>query len=176
MRRSKVQIIWNNEKSDLMLEPLNKLKTHQNSKMSFLHWRMCTATKSSFSPDVRKKIEARRHWCKTKTAILFKNFYEKEFAIFHQIKIDTKPPLFFQKVIFNEISSIFHKLNQCLAEWLFGRKSVFNSNMVILKWPLSEAQLPGRVFSSSDIWKKLSQPLLLHFPIGMGTYVHHAKY
>ena len=24
--------------------------------------------------------------------------------------------------------------------------------------------------------KKLSQPLLLHFPFGMGTYVHHTKY
>ena len=63
------------------------------NKISFLHWRMCTATKSSFSPDVRKKIEAWRHWCKTKTAILFKNFYEKEFAMFHQIKIDTKHQL-----------------------------------------------------------------------------------
>ena len=39
------------------------------------------------------------------------------------------------------------------------------------------AQLPGRVFSQSDTWKKLSsQPPLLHFPFGMGTYVHHAKY
>jgi hypothetical protein len=37
-------------------------------------------------------------------------------------------------------------------------------------------QLSGRVFSPSDIWKKLSQPLLLHFSFGMGTYVHHAKY
>ena len=46
-----------------------------------------------------KKI-AQRHWCKTKTAILFKNFYEKKFAMFHQIKIDTKHLLFFQKVIF----------------------------------------------------------------------------
>ena len=37
-------------------------------------------------------------------------------------------------------------------------------------------QLPGRVFSPSDIWKKLSHPLLLHFPFGMSTYVHHKKY
>ena len=43
--------------------------------------------------------------------------------------------------------------------------------------PLTQiSQLPGRVFSPSDIWKKLSQPLLLHFPFGMGTYVHHTKY
>jgi hypothetical protein len=40
----------------------------------------------------------------------------------------------------------------------------------------SRAQLPGRVFSPSDIWKKLSQPLLLHFPLGMGTYVNKTKY
>jgi hypothetical protein len=33
-----------------------------------------------------------------------------------------------------------------------------------------------RVFSPSDTWKKLSQPLLLHFPFGMDTYVHHTKY
>ena len=30
--------------------------------------------------------------------------------------------------------------------------------------------------SSSDICKKLSHHFLLHFPIGMRSYVHHAKY
>ena len=77
-----------------------------------LYWRMCTATKSSFSPDVRKKIEARRHWCKTKTAILFKNFYEKEFAMFHQIKIDTKHPLFFKKLFLMRSAQYFIKMTQ----------------------------------------------------------------
>ena len=38
------------------------------------------------------------------------------------------------------------------------------------------AQLPGRLFSPSDISKKLSHHFLLHFPIGMGSYDHHAKY
>ena len=38
------------------------------------------------------------------------------------------------------------------------------------------SQLPGRLFSPSDISKKLSHHFLLHFPIGMGSYDHHAKY
>ena len=38
------------------------------------------------------------------------------------------------------------------------------------------AQLSGRLFSPSDISKKLSHYFLLHFPIGMGSYDHHAKY
>jgi hypothetical protein len=37
-------------------------------------------------------------------------------------------------------------------------------------------QLPGRLFSPIDISKKLSHHFLLHFPIGMGSYDHHAKY
>ena len=37
-------------------------------------------------------------------------------------------------------------------------------------------QLPGRLFSPSDICKKLSHHFLLHFSIGMGSYDHHAKY
>ena len=37
-------------------------------------------------------------------------------------------------------------------------------------------QLPGRLLSPSDICKKLSHHFLLHFPIGMGSYDHHAKY
>ena len=37
-------------------------------------------------------------------------------------------------------------------------------------------QIPGRLFSPSDICKKLSHHFLLHFPIGMGSYDHHAKY
>ena len=51
-----------------------------------------------------------------------------------------------------------------------------------LDWPLSNtwypdpAQLPGRLFSPSDISKKLSHHFLLHFPIGMGFYDHHTKY
>ena len=38
------------------------------------------------------------------------------------------------------------------------------------------SQLPGRLFSPSDKCKKLSHHFLLHFPIGMGSYDHHAKY
>ena len=40
----------------------------------------------------------------------------------------------------------------------------------------SASQLPGRRFSPGDISKKLSRHFLLHFPIGMGSYDHHAKY
>ena len=44
-------------------------------------------------------------------------------------------------------------------------------------WTCSRgSQLPGRLFSPSDIWKKLSHHFLFHFPIGMGSYVPHAKY
>ena len=42
--------------------------------------------------------------------------------------------------------------------------------------PVSTTQLPGRLFSPSDISKKLSHHFLLHFPIGMGSYDHHTKY
>ena len=45
-------------------------------------------------------------------------------------------------------------------------------NCLDLLW----AQLPGRLFSPSDISKKLSHHFLMHFPIGMGFYDHHAKY
>ena len=41
---------------------------------------------------------------------------------------------------------------------------------------LDSTQLPGRLFSPSDISKKLSHHFLLHFPIGMGSYDHHTKY
>ena len=44
-----------------------------------------------------------------------------------------------------------------------------------IRWR-SSSQFTGRVFRPSDIWKKLSQPFLLHFPFGMGTFVHHTKY
>jgi len=31
-------------------------------------------------------------------------------------------------------------------------------------------QLQGKVFSPSDVWEKIFQPLLLYFPYGKGTY------
>ena len=37
-------------------------------------------------------------------------------------------------------------------------------------------QIPGRLFSPGDTCKKLSYHFLLHFPIGMSPYDHHAKY
>ena len=40
----------------------------------------------------------------------------------------------------------------------------------------NNAQLPGRLFSPSHKSKKLSHHFLLHFPIGVGSYDHHAKY
>ena len=49
----------------------------------------------------------------------------------------------------------------------------FFQHLKFWKQSFFRAQLTGRLFSPSDIWKKLSQPLLLHFPFGMGTYVHH---
>ena len=41
---------------------------------------------------------------------------------------------------------------------------------------IGPTQLPGRLFSPSDKSKKLSHHFLLNFPIGMGSYDHHAKY
>ena len=41
---------------------------------------------------------------------------------------------------------------------------------------IQSSQLSGRLFSPSDICKKLSHHFLLYFPIGMGSYDHHAKY
>ena len=41
---------------------------------------------------------------------------------------------------------------------------------------IANTQLPGRLFSASDKSKKISHHFLLHFPIGMGSYNHHAKY
>ena len=38
------------------------------------------------------------------------------------------------------------------------------------------SQLPGILFSPIDISKKLAHHFLLRFPIGMGSYDHHAKY
>ena len=43
-------------------------------------------------------------------------------------------------------------------------------------WVSFYTQLPGRLFSPCDKCKKLSHHFLLHFPIGMGSYDHHAKY
>ena len=37
-------------------------------------------------------------------------------------------------------------------------------------------QFPGRLFSPSDISKKLSHHILVHFPIGMGSYDCHKEY
>ena len=37
-------------------------------------------------------------------------------------------------------------------------------------------QLPGKLFSTTYISKKLAHHFLWHFPIGMGSYDHHAKY
>ena len=50
--------------------------------------------------------------------------------------------------------------------------------IIIYGWPVgaTHTQLPGRLFSPGDIFKKLSHRFLLHFPIGMSSYDHHAKY
>ena len=49
----------------------------------------------------------------------------------------------------------------------------FDRSVLTLSPPL---QLPGGLFSPSDICKKLSHHFLLHFPIGMDSYDHHVKY
>ena len=54
----------------------------------------------------------------------------------------------------------------------FGDLNFYGSEEPILPKP----QLPGRLFSPSDICKKLSHHFLLHFLIGMGSYDHHSKY
>ena len=47
---------------------------------------------------------------------------------------------------------------------------------MLINWTVATAQLPGRLFSPSDISKKLSHHFLLYFPNGMGSYGYHAKY
>ena len=64
------------------------------------------------------------------------------------------------------------KNSQCLSALLI----ILVLEKVKMHYWSVQSQLPGRVFSPSDIWTKLSRPLLLHFPFGMGTYVHHTKY
>ena len=74
-----------------------------------------------------------------------------------------------QKPIFGHKWSLLTKVVTMRPKKFRSRK-ISNSKLP------SVPQLPCKVFSPSDIWKKLSQPLLLHFPFGMGTYVHHTKY
>ena len=75
------------------------------------------------------------------------------------------------KNIFRPIQQIFEVekfpilINLCIKK---GNKIHF--------WSVDCTQLPGRLFSPCDICKKLSHHFLLHFPIGMGSYDHHAKY
>ena len=61
-----------------------------------------------------------------------------------------------------------------------GKKSVLGglSKTFIHNYcPIScSSQLSGRLFSPSDISKKLPHHFLLHFPNGMGSYDHHIKY
>ena len=47
---------------------------------------------------------------------------------------------------------------------------------LFLFFSLHFSQLPGRQFSLSDTWKKLSQHILLHYPFGISTNDHNAKY
>ena len=59
----------------------------------------------------------------------------------------------------------------------FSRRKIFFFPPLSLQFfGYQESQLPGRLFSPSDISKKLSHHFLLHFPIGVGSYDHHAKY
>ena len=78
-----------------------------------------------------------------------------------------------------ETMSIMYKVVEKIFDQIrcgLGPLSSSLDGEISRKRNLAGPQLPGRVFSPSDIWKKLSQPLLLHFPFGMGTYVHHTKY
>ena len=62
-------------------------------------------------------------------------------------------------------------VHACWENWQYEKKKKNFFGLQVL-----EAQLPGRLFSPSDISKKLSHHFLLHFPIGMGSYDHHTKY
>ena len=70
--------------------------------------------------------------------------------------------------------------NQCQPNFWFNVSPDHNSNCgpytPIHPNEIPTTQLPGRLFSPSNICKKLSHHFLLHFPIVMGSYVHHAKY
>ena len=87
------------------------------------------------------------------------------------------------------LSCVFHCVKK--KKKVYGRNVKSRTGKSLLEAPIQltqnmtkkcsliyqfSTQLPGRIFSPSDIWKKLSHHFLLHFPIGMGSYDHHAKY
>ena len=53
-----------------------------------------------------------------------------------------------------------------MAKCYLGK--IRNSKETVLNETLA-SQLPGRLVSPSDIWKKLPHPILLHFPFDMST-------
>ena len=53
--------------------------------------------------------------------------------------------------------TLCNKVIPLLIEYLWG---------VAMNCIKHNSQLPGGLFSPSDKWKKLQQPLLLHFPFG----------
>ena len=93
----------------------------------------------------------------------------------HFILVKFKPSWFYHKK---------RKTEDIDVNQMVRRMSTKFKHLVIGNPPLEKrvsrqvsfAELPGRLFSPSGICKKLSHHFLLHFPIGMGSYDHHAKY
>ena len=105
------------------------------------------------------------------------------------------------KFLFSRISiftTIFYRHLLAFVRYLSIRKYLLNWRLLknlnatwilLLNWEVTDGninlfiirlmhltQLPGRLFSPSDISKKLSHRFLLHFWIDIGSYDHHAKY
>ena len=72
---------------------------------------------------------------------------------------------------------IFGTPSMMVARWVYAPPSLMDHvvNCTYINY-IYLTQLPGRLFSPSDLCKKLSHHFLLHFSIGMGSYDHHAKY
>jgi len=75
-----------------------------------------------------------------------------------------------------KILCLFKKKTQSHQRHSFYKVARIYKVNSIKKNCILDTQLPGRLFSPSDISKKLSHNFLLHFPIGMGSHDHHAKH
>ena len=85
------------------------------------------------------------------------------YSYFEQVEIET--------AVFTELN---HKLP--LLKKIKLKKKISRMNWKVFRYDFKEPQLPGRLFSPSDICKRLSHHFLLHSSIGMGSYDHHPKY
>ena len=78
--------------------------------------------------------------------------------------------------LFQNEHSNFYAFSWNFCEILWFRKYQNWRNILGNRICIKFTQLSGKIFSPSGRCKKLSHHFLLHFPIGMGSYDHQAKY